>query len=102
MNDKILKFIPKRNDIFIKNKYEIIKNYNSLDDFHIVLYFLDHKKCKIIVRRLDEETGWGLDLQIKVFDINNENIYEKISIGNSENNSKIINYITNINLDKVI
>ena len=102
MNDKILKFIPKRNDIFIKNKYEIIKNYNSLDDFHIVLYFLDKKKCKIIVRRLDEETGWGLDLQIKVFDLNNENIYEKISIGNSENNCKIINYLTNINLDGVI
>lgn len=102
MNDKILKFITKRNDIFIKNKYEILNNYDSTDDFHIVLYFLEKNKCKIIIRRLDEESGWGLNLTIKLYSLNNLDIYEKVSIGNSENNLKIINYITKIDLDGVI
>jgi mannosyltransferase OCH1-like enzyme len=102
MNDKILKFIPKRNDIFIKNKYEILNNYDSNDDFHIVLYFLEKNKCKIIIRRLDEESGWGLNLTIKLYSLNDVDIYEKISIGNSENNLKIINYTTKIDLDGVI
>ena len=93
----INKFIPVRDDIPILNKYEIIKNGNYNDDFHVVIYYLNKNKCKIITRRLDEESGWGMNLLVKIYDKeNNKDI--TISIGSSESNCKIFDIYTSIEL----
>jgi len=96
MNNNIPKYLPRRNDIFVNNKYEIIKNYNSNDDFHIVLYYINENKCKIIIRRLDDEGGWSLNLCIIIYNNNNK---QNISIGSSENNEKVMYIYTNIILN---
>jgi len=84
-----------RDNIFIKNKFEKISN--TIDDFHIVCYYIDINKIKIIVRRLDNDTGWEENIKIKLYDLNS-NLFEIISIGSSSRNSKIITYYTNIDL----
>lgn len=86
-----------RNDIPIDNKYDIIND--TIDDFHIVVYYLDINKCKVIIRRLDNESGWGINLKIKIYDMN-EDINEILSLGSNEYNDKIININTNIKLYK--
>ena len=93
MNLKINKNILPRKDIFIKNKYEIIKNHQ--DDFHVVIYYIEEYKCKIIVRRLDYEEGWDLNLILKIY---NNNDYQILSIGSSSRNEKILCLNTNIQL----
>jgi len=98
MDNKIQKFIPIRKDICIQNKYEIIKN-NGYDDFHLVLYYIDEYKCKIIIRRLDDESGWGLNLLIKIY---NEDKYQILSVGSSVKNEKIIYIYTKIKLIPII
>lgn len=98
MNHIIPKYLPKRNDIFVDNKYEIIKNYNSNDDFHIALYYINQNKCKIIIRRLDDEGGWSLNLCINIYDDNNK---QNISLGSSSNNEKIMYIYTNITLNPI-
>jgi hypothetical protein len=97
----INKFIPIRDDIPILNKYEIIKSGNYNDDFHLVIYYLNKNKCKIIARRLDEESGWGMNLLVKIYDKeNNKDI--TISIGSSESNCKIFDIYTSIELYPVV
>jgi mannosyltransferase OCH1-like enzyme len=97
----INKFIPIRDDIPILNKYEIIKFGNYNDDFHLVIYYLNKNKCKIIARRLDEESGWGMNLLVKIYDKeNNKDI--TISIGSSESNCKIFDIYTSIELYPVV
>jgi hypothetical protein len=96
MSDKnqISTYVSERDDILIKNKYEICKN---CDDFHYVLYFINDYKYKIIVRRLDSNDGWGQDLKVKVFSMeNNDN--EEISIGSSKYNLKIMEIYSKIKL----
>jgi hypothetical protein len=100
-NYEISKYLEPRKDIFLKNKYKIHKNYYSLDDFHIAIYFIENYKCKIIVRRLDAEEGWCLNLIVKIFELNNKNLFELISIGSSEYNEKIIYIYTHLLLHPV-
>ena len=99
MDYNIQKNIPIRKDICIKNKYEIIKNSKNNDDFHLVLYYINEYKCKIIIRRLDDESGWGLNLLIKIYD---EDKYQILSVGSSVKNEKIIYIYTNIKLVPII
>jgi mannosyltransferase OCH1-like enzyme len=101
MNNCIQKYIDIRKDTCIHNKYHIIKNNNYNDDFHVVIYYIDDYKCKIIARRLDSETGWGLDLLLKLYGINDDR-YQNISIGSSFKNEKIIYFYTKIKLLNVI
>ncbi len=49
------KYLPPRNLLPIKNKYEIIKDTYDFSDFHIIIYYNDDFNCKIIVRRLDDD-----------------------------------------------
>ena len=86
----IPEFLPPRNDRLIINHYEII-NHGYPDEFHIVVYFVEKNKCKIIVRRMDSEDGWGLDLQIKIGD-------DIITIGPSNQNFICITNHTKVNL----
>jgi mannosyltransferase OCH1-like enzyme len=83
---------------YIKNKYEIVK-YNFPDLFDIKIYYLNENYCQIIVQRLDSNEGWGLILQIKIFDIHNEEIFELINIGNSQENILNNCFYLKINLD---
>jgi mannosyltransferase OCH1-like enzyme len=101
MNNCIQKYIDIRKDTSIQNKYHIIKNNNYNDDFHVVIYYIDDYKCKIIARRLDSETGWGLDLLLKLYGVNNDR-YQNISIGSSLKNEKIMYFYTKIKLLNVI
>jgi len=66
-----------RNDISIQNSIEFI--YNRIDDMHIVCYYIDKNRIKIIIRRLDSDFGWGQDIKIKLFNLENK-LYEIISI----------------------
>jgi hypothetical protein len=85
-------------NILLKNNYFITDNIHN-DDFTIVIYYIAENKCKIIIRRLDDYS-WGQDLKIKLMNIDNTD-YEKISVGSSDENFKIIEYYTNITLYKV-
>ena len=87
-----------RNDIPIKNNIETI--YNKIDDIHIVCYYIDKNRIKIIIRRLDLECGWGQDIKIKVFNLEKDK-FEIISIGSSLRNEKIIIYYTFIDIYQV-
>lgn len=83
------------NYYLIKNKYEIIE-YIYPDIFDIIIYYIDDNYCQINVKRLDSSDGWGLILQIKIYDINNNS--DIITFGNSTENFKILYFKTNINL----
>ena len=89
----IPKYLSTRENICIKNNYEIIKNNNYNDDFFIVIYYISSNKAKIIIRRLDHEGGWSLNLFIKIYSLCN-NYNEIISIGSCTKNYKIINIYT--------
>jgi hypothetical protein len=80
-----------RNDIPISNNYSVLCSIPS--DFHIVIYYIDVNKCKIILRRLDEIYGWNFDVKIKIED-------EIINIGISDKNYLIIEIDTETKLIK--
>ena len=86
-----------RNITPIKNYIEVINPSN--DDFHIIVYYVNIHKIKIIIRRLDNNSGWDIDLKIKLLSLNNDD-YEIISIGSYHHNCKIISFITTINIYK--
>jgi len=79
-----------RNDIFILNHYEIIYHYNN--DFHLIIYFLKNNKCKIIIRKMNQVSGWIHNLEIKIYDKQDTKKFEVINIGTSNQNVKILNY----------
>jgi mannosyltransferase OCH1-like enzyme len=84
-----------RDDVQINNK-NTLHDFGN-DDFHYVVYYLELHKVKVIIRRLDKDTGWANNVILKIYDINN-NKSELISIGSSNDNTKIINIFTNIEL----
>ena len=88
-----------KNYYLIKNNYFIVDNKFN-DDFHIAIYYLNPNKCKIIIRRVDDSIGWGQDLNIKIMDIDNVK-YDRISLGSSIDNLKIIEIYTNVLLHKL-
>jgi hypothetical protein len=85
------------NYYLIKNKYEHVK-YNYVDVFDIKIYYLDDNNGQIIVKRLDSSDGWGLLLYIKIYNIENHNIFETIYFGNSDENTKTIYFKTELKL----
>lgn len=88
-----------RQDIFILNKYEIIYHYQN--EFHLVIYYLNNNKCKIIIRKINQSSGWLHNIEIKIYDKHNSNQFEIINIGSSIQNVKILNYyLQNIKLYK--
>ena len=73
-------------EILIANNYFIYDNSHT-DQFHIAIYYITDNKCKIKIRRLDD-IGWGQDLKIQIDN-------EKISLGSSEENFKMLEFYTN-------
>ena len=79
-----------RQDIHILNPFKIINSHNN--DFHIVIYYIQPNKCKIILRKLNNIHGWINNLEIKIFDKQNPENYEYLNIGSCNKNYKILNY----------
>ena len=95
----LIENLKPRNNFLINNYYEIIYNYQN--EFHLVIYYLQCTKCKIIVRKMNQISGWLHNIEIKIVDKNDPHIYEIINIGSSNKNVKIINYyLQNIKLHK--
>ena len=100
-NNKIMTIISSlfpRKEILIGNKYSILNNYDY--DFHLVIYYISEEKCKLIIRRLDNEKGWGENIDIKIEDIDNKKNSLIYSIGSSQYSTKIINLYSFILLIK--
>jgi hypothetical protein len=89
----IPEYLPARKDYLIGNQYEI-QRYSDPDEFHIVIYYVDPHTLKMIVRRMDSESGWGLHLQIKIWGQKGPN--EILTIGSSKNNEVIRIFQTNL------
>ena len=96
MVNDIVENIHPRKDILLKNKFSIM-NDNIKDQFHISCYIINNKKIQIITRRLDIDSGWSLDLKLKLYDEYNKD-FQIISIGSSNENYKIIEMYTTISL----
>ena len=96
LENEIPKHILPRSDFLITNFYDI--DSNERPNFHVVIYFLEEYKCKVIVRCMNDET-WGIDLKIVLFDENNQ-FSQKISIGSSDENQKVIELYTKVRLVK--
>jgi mannosyltransferase OCH1-like enzyme len=94
----LIKNVEKRDDYPIFNRYEFINDSN--DDMHHVIYYKDENKFQIIVRRLDKDCGWGVNLKIKIYSLYN-NDCEIISIGSCHKNCKIMNIYCNVILKKI-
>jgi mannosyltransferase OCH1-like enzyme len=85
-----------RNDVQINNK-NTLHDFGT-DDFHYVVYYIDLNKAKVIIRRLDKDTGWANNVTLKIYDFIDDNKSNLISIGSSNENTKILNIFTNIEL----
>ncbi len=100
MSDTIIelpKYVPSRpNDLLIINKIHLIEG--NILDYHIVAYYLDENRLKLIIRRLDCGTGWNQNLSIQIFSLDQEE-NEIISIGSSDTNSIIREMNTKIYLE---
>ena len=88
-----------RKDILISNHYEIIYTFHN--EFHLVIYYLQNNKCKIILRKMNQISGWLNSIEIKIVDKQDNHKFEVINIGSSNKNVKILNYyLKNIKLQK--
>jgi len=85
----------------IKNKYEIMK-YEYSDIFDIQIYYINKNSFSINIKRIDSSEGWGLLLEIKVYDLSNYNSFQLFTIGNSNQNIKNMIFETNIRLEEDI
>ena len=81
---------------YIKNKFEIV-DYEFPDKFDLRIYYLNNNHCQINIRRIDSIEGWGLLMELKLYDIDNKN-FKTIFIGNSLSNIKSILYKSDFDL----
>lgn len=82
---------------YIKNNFKKIDNEYP-DIFDIKIYYLNENNCQILVERLDSNDGWGLILEIIIYDLIDNQIFENIIFGNSDENTKSLSFETNIKL----
>lgn len=96
---KIESYIPKRDDYFIMNNYELL---NVQDDFNLIIYYINHNKIKIIIRKFNNNhyNGWNNQLIIKLYNIDDNEKFELLIVGSSKKDSKILNIKTKINIQK--
>ena len=48
-----------------------IIEYDYPDIFDLEIYYIDDNYCQMNVKRLDSDNGWGLILEVKIYDIYN-------------------------------
>ncbi len=97
-NDKQNAILKKKYEI--KNCFEEIKD-NNPDVFSVMCYFLEKNLIKIIIKRLDSDTGWGKDVRIKLYGIGEqESLSEIISLGSNDENIKKIEIYTQLDIMK--
>lgn len=77
----ISNIIDPRNNILIKNKYEIIGDSNK---YSLVIFYIDDNNCNIVVDKLVGVDSC-IDLYLVIYDIN-EKYSETIKINNNNNN----------------
>jgi mannosyltransferase OCH1-like enzyme len=82
--------INPRPDILLKNKFSIIP-HSYPDDFNIIIYYLSETNAQIHIYRLDNDEGWSMELKIKIFSIVSPTLFEVVSLGPSNTNSKSMN-----------
>jgi len=87
-NMTVISNLKPRNDILLKNKYSILKSYHH--DFHLVIYYLSEKKCKVIIRCLNHIHGWSENIQIEIENLENKKEPFLYSIGSSSYPFKIV------------
>ena len=93
------KLIEPRDDIPLLNIFNI--NFEKeIYDLHIVFYYINVHQFKLIIRRLDDESGWTSKFTIKLYDINKTD-YENITVAPSEDNMFELTYVVKINLKPV-
>lgn len=96
----IEEIILPRNERIMNNKYKIIREDNKYMDLHLVIYYLEDYKIKIVIRRLDEEYGWEDDFKIIIYDKFKKNRKELIHIEKSKENYKYLFIDTKIKIFK--
>lgn len=96
----IPKHLKPRNDIPITNKYSIIKKLFDYDDYHIVIYYLEDYKCRIIIRNLYNYNIKKLQIVLENEIIYINSINENIYITDIITKTKL--YKTNINYQQLI
>ena len=80
-------YIPPRPQRLVRNWYCIVPHQYP-DIFHVVVYFVQTHQCQIIIRRMDADHGWGLDLHLNIDS-------DCIRLGPSEKNCQTYNISTN-------
>jgi mannosyltransferase OCH1-like enzyme len=85
------------NYYFIKNNFEIIKHQYP-DKFDIKIYYLDNYYSYVFIQRLDSNDGWGMNVKVKIYDIEDNN-FEIIELGQSDYNTNLIFIETKILLE---
>ena len=88
------------NYLKIKNNFEIVK-YNYPDIFTVNIYYINEHECNINVKREDSGEGWGLSLEIIIYDINDRSLYQQIVFGSSDDNFINKKIGTTILLEKI-
>ena len=102
-SEDLIKYTKRKDYFKVTNKFTLI-NESKVDKFIVNVYYLDKYLCKVIARRIDNNSGWEQDLKIKIYsdtDIDKQiNNSEILSIGSSFKNYKIIDFYTDIELEK--
>lgn len=83
----------------IKNKYNIVKN-SEPDDFHVAIYYVEDYLCNIIIRRMELNDGWDMNLTIKLYSPDNTSSTELV-IGPSKSNLMVIQTCTSVKLEPI-
>jgi hypothetical protein len=72
------------NAMFLKNKYLLLKNN---DDFNIKIYFINNENYLIYIENINN-TGWDEDVNICIFDIDNDTLSDFVNIGKNDTHIK--------------
>ncbi|NDE13553.1 hypothetical protein EBZ80_01305 [bacterium] len=80
---KIPTYYPKRSDIPISNKHDILP-HPFTDEWSMVIYFLDARTGTIRLNRLDEASGWDHNVVVRIYD-RDGTTHEDVPVGRSAN-----------------
>ena len=89
----VIRNIKPSNLVHIKNQYEAINKDN--DDYILNIYYLEENKIQILIRKINEYSGWNYNLKILIYS-NDDKGSEVFDIGSSNKNYKKINVFSKI------